>query len=73
MMMDSDPVPYAPVPAQDQDAGQALFSPFAGIGVVVQQPAAPPPPPPDGSWSIPLAAAIAGLVLIGWMLRQMVQ
>lgn len=52
-----------------QEAGHALFSPFATVGLVVQPPPAASVPDTEGNWSLPVSATVAGLVALGWMVR----
>jgi hypothetical protein len=56
-----------------EGAGQAAFNPFGTIGIVVQTPAPAAPQPVEADWTLPVAAAVAGFALIGWLLRGMLQ
>jgi len=65
--------PNAVLEPAPEAAGQAAFNPFATVGTVVHAPAPLPPQPQGGDWSLPLAASVAGIVFIGWLMRKMVQ
>lgn len=54
-----------------QPAGQSAFNLFGTVGIAAPPPAPAAPQPPAGDWSLPLAATVAGFVVIGWMLRRM--
>ena len=65
----------APQDPSPVEAGHSLYNPFGTIGVVVQVPAPPasaPSPADAGDWSLPVAVALAGFALIGWLMRHMV-
>jgi hypothetical protein len=77
LRLDSHELLAASVPATaataPEPAAQAAFNPFGTIGIVVREPAPAAPQPQDGDWSLPLTAAIVGLVFIGGLLRKLVE
>jgi hypothetical protein len=63
-------------PASSEPLGEALYNPFATTGTLLEVPAVAPfnaTQISSGDWVLPITVTLAGFVLIGWMLREMVQ
>ena len=64
-----DEVPGAQSSASEA-AGQAAFSPFGTLGLVVH-PAAAVQEPAGGDWSAPMTAAVVGAVFVAKLIRML--